>query len=93
MPGGPPGHKYLGRTLSESDIKPGSHMPPSYLQNSCQYCLRHRSYMRTEVAGNCGKDLQRFLLLAVLCPHVGIILQAVLVAMSQVLQWHMRIRL
>ena len=34
--------------------KSGSHMPPSYLRHSCRCCLRHRSDMRTEVAGNRG---------------------------------------
>ena len=29
-------------------------MPPSYLRHSCRCCLRHRSDMRTEVAGNRG---------------------------------------
>ena len=33
-------------------VKPGSHMPRSYLRHSCRCCLRHRSDMRTEVAGN-----------------------------------------
>ena len=32
----------------------GSHMLPSYLRHSCWCCLRHRSDMRTEVAGNRG---------------------------------------
>ena len=35
------------------DKKPGSLiLSPSYLRYSCRYCLRHRSDMRTEVAGN-----------------------------------------
>ena len=33
-------------------LKPGSHMPPSYLRRSCWYCLRYRFDMRTEVADN-----------------------------------------
>ena len=33
-------------------VEPGSHMPRSYLRHSCRCCLRHRSDMRTEVAGN-----------------------------------------
>ena len=33
---------------SFTQVKPGSHMPPSYPRHSCRCCLRHRSDMRTE---------------------------------------------
>ena len=36
------------------NVKPGSHMSSSYLRYTCRYCLRYRSDMRTEVAGNRG---------------------------------------
>ena len=87
-------------------------MPLSYLRHSCRCCLRHRSDMRTEVAGNRGHvSLYRrhncevelagmpavktamFLVAGGVVSYVGEVSQAVPAAMSQVLRWHMRIRL
>ena len=39
-----------------SQLKPGSHLPPSYQRHSRRYCLRCPSDMRTEVAGNRGHE-------------------------------------
>ena len=38
----------------QKTLKPGSHMPPSYLRYSCRYCPWHPSDMRSEIAGNRG---------------------------------------
>ena len=40
--------------LEWRNVKPGFHMSSSYLRYTCRYCLRYRSDMRTEVAGNRG---------------------------------------
>lgn len=55
-----------------SQLKPGSHLPPSYQRYSRRYCLRCPSEMRTEVA---GKDL-RLSCCRQSIRHVGVVSQA-----------------